>query len=131
MSERPGGEIILYQRHDAPAIDVRLEDETVWLSQQQLADLFQTSRTNVVEHIANIYAEGELGQESTCREFRQVRAEGTRQVTRTLPFYNLDLIISLEYARYRAQLSEPSDVEVAYLETVKAVHKQVSRKRTS
>ena len=96
-SEQPAGEIILYQRADAPAIDVRLHGDTVWLSQQQLADLFQTSRTNVVEHIANIYAEGELSQEATCREFRQVRTEGTRQVSRTLPFYNLDLIISLGY----------------------------------
>lgn len=97
MSEQPAGEIILYQRGDAPAIDVRLDGDTVWLSQQQLADLFQTSRTNVVEHIGNIYAEGELSQEATCREFRQVRTEGSRQVTRTLPFYNLDLIISLGY----------------------------------
>lgn len=97
MSEHPRGEIILYQRGDAPAIDVRLEGDTVWLSQQQLSDLFQTSRTNVVEHIANIYAEGELNQEATCREFRQVRTEGNRQVTRALPFYNLDLIISLGY----------------------------------
>ncbi|HBN8287778.1 virulence RhuM family protein [Pseudomonas aeruginosa] len=97
MSEQPAGEIILYQRGDATAIDVRLDGDTVWLSQQQLADLFQTSRTNVVEHIANIYAEGELSQEATCREFRQVRTEGSRQVTRTLPFYNLDLIISLGY----------------------------------
>lgn len=93
----PGGEIILYQRDNAPAIDVRLDGETVWLSQQQMADLFQTSRTNVVEHIANIYSEGELSQEATCREFRQVRLEGSREVTRTLPFYNLDLVISLGY----------------------------------
>jgi hypothetical protein len=104
LSEQPGGEIILYQRGDAPAIDVRLDDGTVWLSQQQLADLFQTSRTNVVEHIANIYAEGELSQEATCREFRQVRSEGNRQVTRTLPFYNLDLIISLGY-RVRSHIA--------------------------
>lgn len=92
MSEQPGGEIILYQRGDAPAIDVRLDGDTVWLSQQQMADLFQASRTNVVERIANIYAEGELSQEATCREFRQVRTEGGRQVARTLPFYNLDLM---------------------------------------
>lgn len=97
MNELPAGEIVLYQRGDAPAIDVRLDGDTVWLSQQQLADLFQTSRTNALEHIANIYAEGELSQEATCREFRQVRTEGTRQVARTLPFYNLDLIISLGY----------------------------------
>ena len=76
---QPGGEIILYQRGDARAIDVRLGGETVWLSQQQLADLFQTSRINVVEHIANIYAEGELSQGATCREFRQVRTEGSSQ----------------------------------------------------
>jgi hypothetical protein len=104
MSEQPGGEIILYQRDNAPAIDVKLDGDTVWLSQQQLADLFQTSRTNVVEHISNIYAEGELSQEATCREFRQVRTEGNRQVTRTLPFYNLDLIISLGY-RVRSHIA--------------------------
>ena len=97
MNEQPAGEIVLYQRGDAPAVDVRLDGDTVWLSQPQLADLFQTSRTNVVEHIANIYAEGELNQDATCREFRQVRTEGTRQVARALPFYNLDLIISLGY----------------------------------
>jgi len=89
---------------DAPAIDVRLDGNTVWLSQQQLADLFQTSRTNVVEHIANIYAEGELDETATCREFRQVRTEGVREVTRTLPFYNLDLIISLGY-RVRSRIA--------------------------
>lgn len=104
MSDQPSGKIILYQRSDAPAIDVRLDGDTVWLSQQQLADLFQTSRTNVVEHIANIYAEGEMNQETTCREFRQVRAEGNRQVSRTLPFYNLDLIISLGY-RIRSHIA--------------------------
>ncbi len=105
MSNPPGGQIILYQRGgDTPAINVRLDGDTVWLSQQQLADLFQTSRTNVVEHIANIYAEGELNQESTCREFRQVRIEGTREVSRTLPFYNLDLIISLGY-RVRSRIA--------------------------
>lgn len=80
MSEQPAGEIVLYQRGGAPAIDVRLDDDTVWLSQQQLADLFQTSRSDVVEHIANIYGEGELEQGATCREFRQVRADGSRQV---------------------------------------------------
>lgn len=104
MSEQPGGEIILYQRGDAPAIDVRLDGDTVWLSQQQLADLFQTSRSNVVEHIANIYAEGELSQAATCREFRQVRTEGNRQVARLLPYYNLDLIISLGY-RVRSHIA--------------------------
>ncbi|MCA8938053.1 MAG: virulence RhuM family protein [Planctomycetes bacterium] len=98
MSELPSGEILIYQREDGDSgLEVRLEGETVWLSQQQLADLFQTSRSNVVEHIQNIYAERELDEEATCREFRQVRIEGSRSVTRTIPFYNLDLIISLGY----------------------------------
>lgn len=92
------GEIVIYQNNDGSMkIDVTLEDDTVWLSQQQMAELFQTSRTNVVEHIKNIYAEGELDENATCRNFRQVRLEGTREVTRTIPYYNLDMIISLGY----------------------------------
>ena len=92
------GEVIVYQSSDGlTRVDVRFQDETVWLTQQQMADLFQTSRTNVVEHIQHIYEEGELSEEATCREFRQVRQEGKREVTRTLPFYNLDMIISLGY----------------------------------
>lgn len=92
------GEIILYQTEDGlTKIDVRFEDETVWLTQQQMADLFQSSRSNVVEHIRHIYEEGELDEASTCRKFRQVRTEGSRQVSRELPFYNLDMIISLGY----------------------------------
>lgn len=92
------GEIIIYQTDNGDTkIDVRIEDETVWLTQQQMAELFQTSRTNVVEHIKNIYGESELDESSTCRKFRQVRTEGTREVTREMPFYNLDMIISLGY----------------------------------
>lgn len=92
------GEIIIYQTEDGlTKLDVRMEDETVWLTQQQMAELFQTSRTNVVDHIKNIYKEGELDENSTCRKFRQVRMEGNRQVTRELPFYNLDMIFSLGY----------------------------------
>lgn len=91
-------DILIYQSEDGSThIDVRMQDETVWLSQQQLASLYQTSRTNVVEHIRHIYEEGELEEDSTCRKFRQVRTEGNRQVTRELPYYNLDLIISLGY----------------------------------
>ncbi len=99
MSEHPEhGEVIVYQSGDGlTKVDVRLQDETVWLTQQQMADLFQTSRTNVVEHIRHIYEEGELTEEATCRNFRQVRQEGNREVSRTLPFYNLDMIISLGY----------------------------------
>lgn len=92
------GNIIIYQSEDGQThIEVRMEDETVWLSQQQMAELFQTSRTNVVEHIKHIYEDGELQEEATCRKFRQVQTEGTRQVSREIPFYNLDMIISLGY----------------------------------
>ncbi|MBP5673903.1 MAG: virulence RhuM family protein [Victivallales bacterium] len=92
------GEIVIYQNNDGSTkIDVRFVDETVWLTQQQMAELFQTSRSNVIEHISHVYEEGELDVGSTCRNFRQVRMEGTRQVTRELPHYNLDMIISLGY----------------------------------
>ena len=90
--------IIIYQSADGKTkIDVKLENETVWLSQQQMALLFKTSRTNIVEHINNIYLEGELDKISTCQNFRQVRKEGNREVSREIPFYNLDMIISLGY----------------------------------
>ena len=96
--EKNQGEIVIYQTDDgATKIDVRFVDETVWLTQQQMAELFQTSRSNVVEHIRHIYEEGELDEISTCRKFRQVRTEGNRQVTREIPYYNLDMIISLGY----------------------------------
>lgn len=92
------GEIIIYQTDDGLThIDVKMEDETVWLTQQQMAELYQTSRTNVVEHIIHIYEEGELNENSTCRKFRQVRQEGNRQVNREMVYYNLDMIISLGY----------------------------------
>ena len=91
-------DIILYESDDGKLkIDVKLQDETIWLTQQQLAELFQSSRTNVVEHIKNIYKEKELNKSSTCRIFRQVQIEGSREVARELPHYNLDMTISLGY----------------------------------
>ena len=97
-SEDGQGNIIIYQSEGgATKIDVRFVGDTVWLTQQQMALLFQTSRTNVVEHIRNIYQEGELTEEATCRDFRQVREEGGRLVSRNIPHYNLDMIISLGY----------------------------------
>lgn len=91
-------QIIIYQSEDGETrIEVKFTGDTVWLSQQQMAELYQTSRSNVVEHIKHIYEDGELDEESTCRNFRQVRQEGTREVSRVLPFYNLDMIISLGY----------------------------------
>lgn len=92
------GEILIYQTDDGQTnIEVKIEDDTVWLTQQQMSELFQTSRTNVVEHIKHIYEEGELDEISTSRNFRQVRKEGNREVTRQIPHYNLDMIISLGY----------------------------------
>ena len=96
--EQRQGEIVIYQAEDGlTKVECRFVDETVWLTQQQMAELFHTSRSNIVEHIGHIYEEGELDEVSTCRKFRQVRMEGNRQVTRELPFYNLDMIISLGY----------------------------------
>ena len=98
MVDNVNGDIIIYQTDDGlTKINVRVENETVWLSQQQMAELFGTSRTNIIEHINNIYAEEELNKESTCQNFRQVQKEGNRNVTREIPFYNLDMIISLGY----------------------------------
>ncbi len=97
MSEN-NNEIIIYQADDNDTrIEVKFSGETVWLTQQQMAELYQSSRSNVVEHIRHIYEEGELEEGTTCRNFRQVRQEGSRQVTREIPFYNLDMIISLGY----------------------------------
>ena len=96
--EKSNGDIIIYQTEDGlTKIDVKIENETVWLSQQQMAELFSTSRTNIIEHINNIYSEEELDKNSTCQNFRQVQKEGNRNVTREIPFYNLDMIISLGY----------------------------------
>ncbi|MBR1863278.1 MAG: virulence RhuM family protein, partial [Ruminococcus sp.] len=105
MSEKQQGDIIIYQNDNGDTkIDVRFVDETVWLTQQQMAELFQSSRTNIVEHIKNIYEEGELEEQATCRKFRQVRLEGSRTVERELPHYNLDMIISLGY-RVRSKIA--------------------------
>lgn len=89
--------IIYTDERGLTKIDVKLENDTLWLTQAQMCELYQTSRTNVVEHIKHIYEEGELQEEATCRNFRQVRQEGSRMVTREIPFYNLDMIIALGY----------------------------------
>ena len=105
--EENNNNIVIYQTDDGMTkIDVKLEDETVWLSQNQMAELFNSSRTNIIEHInksekqlinelfSNFphYSDEELDKNSTCQDFRQVRKEGKRTVTRTIPFYNLDMI---------------------------------------
>ena len=91
-------EILIYQTPaGSTKIDVRLQNETVWLSQYQLADLFQTDRTSVAKHIKNIYENGELMEESTCAKIAQVQNEGGRSVSRNILYYNLDVIISVGY----------------------------------
>ena len=90
-------EIILYQPDETIKLEVRLENETVWLTQQQMAELFVTTPQNITMHIRNIYKEGELMTEATCKDFLQVRKEGTREVKRIQKIYNLDVIISVGY----------------------------------
>ncbi len=91
-------EIIMFQSADgATKIDVRMEDETVWLTQAQMAELFQTTPQNITLHIKNVYSEGELFQDSTCKEYLQVQNEGERSVSRNAKHYNLDVIIAVGY----------------------------------
>jgi hypothetical protein len=91
-------EILLYQTEDGQTkIDVRLEEETVWLSQAQMVELFQTTKQNISLHIKNIYEEGELDEISTVKDYLTVQTEGKREVQRNLKFYNLDVIISVGY----------------------------------
>lgn len=91
------GEIILYQPDETVKLEVRMEDETVWLTQAQIVELFQSSKANISEHIKNIYEQEELEESSTVRDFRTVRQEGRRQVVRNLTYYNLDAIISIGF----------------------------------
>ncbi len=92
------GQFLVYEAGDGRIkIDVRLEDETVWLTQPAMAGLFQTTQQNISLHIQNIFKEGELEREATHKKFLSVRQEGPRQVQRNLDFYNLDMIISVGY----------------------------------
>ncbi len=90
--------IIIYQTEDGQTqIDVRLENDTVWLTQAQMADLFQKDQSVIARHIANVFKEGELEQNSTVKEYLTVQTEGKRVVSRTVKYYNLDVIISVGY----------------------------------
>lgn len=91
-------QIIIYQTEDGQTqVDVRMENDTVWLTQAQMAELFQTDRTSIVRHISNIYKVAELDRESTCAKIAQVQIEGKRTVSRQIPYFNLDMIISVGY----------------------------------
>lgn len=98
------GEFLVYEEGGRIKINVRLEDETVWLTQQMMADLFQTTKQNISLHIQNIIEEGELNEAATVKEFLTVRQEGERQVQRSLTYYNLDMIISVGY-RVKSQIA--------------------------
>ena len=91
------GEVTIYKAKGGPVLDVRLEQETVWLTQKQMSDLFERDVGTVNEHISNVYSEGELNSSSTIRKFRIVQKEGKRLVERPTEFYNLDVVISVGY----------------------------------
>jgi len=98
MENNNQSSFILFKTEDEKiSVDVRFEDETVWLSQEQMALLFGKARNTITEHITNVFTEGELEQNRTCRKFRQVRQEGNREVEREIDCYNLDDIISVGY----------------------------------
>lgn len=94
MSEN---QIVVYQPNETVRLDVRLENETVWLNQSRIGELFGVDRTVVNRHIHNIYKTGELDEPSTCAKIAQVQKEGGRSITRQIPFYNLDIIIAVGY----------------------------------
>ncbi|MGS2742923.1 virulence RhuM family protein [Halomonas sp. LS-001] len=99
-SDQPGstGDILLYEAAEGRLrLEVRLQDETLWLTQNQLAELFQTTQQNISGHIQNVYAEGELEREATHKKFLSVQLEGGREVRRQRDFYNLDIIIAVGY----------------------------------
>ncbi len=98
LSNIPNSEIVLYTNPDnSIQFEVKLDKDTVWLTQQQMTDLFATDRTSILRHIKNIYNSGELTESSTCAKNAQVRYEGTRKVSRVIPYYNLDMILSVGY----------------------------------
>ena len=91
-------QIVIYQTEDGQTqIDVRLENDTVWLTQAQMAELFERTPQNITTHIGNAYREGELEKDSTCKEYLQVQTEGKRRVRRSVKYYDLDVIISVGY----------------------------------
>lgn len=91
-------EMLIYKSEDGNIkVDVLFTDETVWLTQKRMAELFQTTPQNITLHLKNIFEEGELQEDATCKDFLQVQQEGNRMVERNQKFYNLDAIISVGY----------------------------------
>ena len=103
--QKPNSEILIYQSPNGNIkIDVRLEEENVWLTQKLMAELFQVKPQNITMHLKNIYEEGELNEKATCKDYLQVQKEGNREVNRKQKFYNLDAIISVGY-RIKSQVA--------------------------
>jgi hypothetical protein len=98
MNQEDKGQILLYQTPDGESrIEVKLQDETVWLNLDQMAELFQRNKSTISRHIKNVFEEGELQQEATVAFFATVQTEGKRKVERDIAYYNLDMIISVGY----------------------------------
>jgi len=94
----PRSEIVLYQTEDGRTrVECRFEDETIWLTQALIAELFQTTPQNVTMHLKAIYEEGELEEQATCKRYLQVRQEGRREVSRQLKYYSLPVVLSVGY----------------------------------
>jgi hypothetical protein len=98
MAQAPGGEVLVYEAPGGGVrVEVELDRDTVWLTQRQMSELFETTPENVLMHLKNICADGELEEPATAKDFLAVRLEGKRQVQRQLKHYNLDAIISVGY----------------------------------
>lgn len=150
MIDNINGDIIIYQTDDGlTKVDVRVENETVWLSQQQMAELFDTTKQNISLHIKKIFEEEELYENSTVKEFLTVQKEGNRKVERKVKYYNLDMILSStgekvligasnvshdqaikkaksEYKKYQVKTISP--VEEEYLKALKEINNKISEK---
>ena len=145
MSEN-NTELIIYQTEDGRTkIDVHMENETVWLSLEQMSELFQRDKSTISRHIKNVFADGELLEEATVANFATVQMEGNREITRNITHYNLDVIISVghwvkslcgtqfrilrEYQKYKRRHSgELSRMEQAFLESVETTAKRLEGK---
>jgi len=102
-SKMPGGELLLYQTEDGQTrVECRFEGGIIWLTQAQIAELFQITPQNVTIHLRAIFAEGELTEAATCKDYLQVRREGARQVSRSLRHYRLEAVLAVGY-RVRSQ----------------------------
>ncbi len=98
LPQKPNTQLLIYQTESGETkLEVRLEDKTVWLTQNMIAKLYQTTKQNINLHIQNVYKESELESEATVKKYLTVRQEGDREVTRMLDYYNLDMIISVGY----------------------------------